>query len=177
MTKIKKHYTAVAKQLVIKEEEFSNLDLTAGIYRNRVIVPIASINKSSIRALRYAKTISTNVVTFCVSIDEEISQRIKRDYAKLGLDIPLVVKQSPYRKVVEPLLRHIESVEYDYKKGDMITVILSQFTVKHWWHRFLHNNTRYFVEKELLKHKHIVVSVMPLQLKDDDVVLTNPKYN
>ena len=32
----------------------------------------------------------------------------------------------------------------------------------------MHNNTTRNIEKELLKHKHIVVSIMPLQLKDDD---------
>jgi len=91
-------------------------------------------------------------------------------------NIPLIVKYSPFRKVVEPLLKFIESAEYEYKKGDMITVILPQFTVKRWWHNFLHNQTRVFVERELLKHKHIVVAVMPLQLKDDKLVLESSKY-
>jgi hypothetical protein len=53
----------------------------------------------------------------------------------------------------------------------MITVILPQFAVKRWWQNFLHNHTRYYIERQLLRHKHIVVSVMPLQLKDDDEVL------
>jgi hypothetical protein len=61
------------------------------------------------------------------------------------------------------------------KKGDMITVILPQFVVKHRWQNYLHNRTRLYVEKQLLRHKHIVVSVMPLQLKDDNVILNNYK--
>lgn len=85
--------------------------------------------------------------------------------------IPLVIKYSPYRKVVEPLLKYIESAEYDYTKGDMITVVLPQFVVRNWWQNLLHNRTRVYIEKELLKHKHIVVSVMPLQLKNDNIIL------
>lgn len=177
MLKIKKHYTAVSKQLIMNDSDFDNLDITVGIYRNRIIVPIQSINKSSIRALRYAKSISDNVTAFSVSIDDSKAKKIENDFKKLNLNIRLIVKYSPFREIVKPLLKYIESVEYDYKKGDMITVILPQFTVYKWWHRILHNNTRFFIEKELLKHKHIVVSVMPLQLKADDVVLKNPKYN
>ncbi|WHE07373.1 hypothetical protein PGH24_01005 [Thermoanaerobacterium thermosaccharolyticum] len=131
-------------------------------------MPIESINKASIRALRYARTISDYVIAFNVSIDEESGEKIKKRYALLNTDIPLIVKYSPFRRIVEPLLKFIESEEYNYKKGDMITVILPQFIVRKRWHNILHNKTRVYIEKELLKHKHIVVATMPLQLHDDD---------
>jgi amino acid transporter len=175
--KVKKHYQAVMRQLKLSPEEIAKFDINKAIYTNRVIVPIESINRSSVRALRYARTISDNVIAFSVSIDDESAKKIKDKFDALHTEIPIVIKYSPFRKVVEPLLKFIESTEYDYQHGDMITVILPQFAVKKWWHRILHNNTRYFVEKELLKHKHIVVSVMPLQLKDDDFVLNNSKYD
>ncbi|KNY29906.1 APC family permease [Pseudobacteroides cellulosolvens] len=176
MNKVKKHYIAVSKQLRIKPEELPDIGIETDVYKNRVIVPIESINKTSVRALRYAKTISDDVVAFSVQIDEESADKLRERYSMLNTEIPLIIKYSPFRKVVEPLLRFIESTEYDYHKGDMITVILPQFSVKSWWHNVLHNQTRLFLERELLKHKHIVISVMPLQLKDDNYVLTQPKY-
>ncbi len=175
--KVKKHYNAVMRQLRLKPEEIEAFDINKAVYTNRVIVPIESINRSSLRALRYAKTISENVTAFSVAIDDEAAKKIKEKYGALKTDIPLIIKHSPFRKVVDPLLKFIESAEYDYQNGDMITVILPQFAVKKWWHKILHNNTRYYIERELLKHKHIVVSVMPLQLRDDDFVLNNPKYD
>lgn len=177
MLKVKKHYIAIYKQLRIPLEELTTIDVTRDNYRNRVIVPIESINKASIRALRYAKTISDNVIAFNVSIDEESGRKVRERYGMLNTDIPLIIKYSPFRKVVEPLLKFIESAEYDYQRGDMITVILPQFAVKTWWNKFLHNHTRVYIERELLKHKHIVVSTMPLQMKDDDFVMKSPKYN
>lgn len=176
MNKVKKHYIAVSKQLRIKPEELPDIGIETDVYKNRVIVPIESINKTSVRALRYAKTISDDVVAFSVQIDEESADKLRERYGMLNTEIPLIIKYSPFRKVVDPLLRFIESTEYDYHKGDMITVILPQFSVKSWWHNVLHNQTRLFLERELLKHKHIVISVMPLQLKDDNYVLTQPKY-
>lgn len=177
MLKVKKHYIAIYKQLRISPDELSTIDVSRDNYRNRVIVPVESINKASIRALRYAKTISDNVIAFNVSIDEESGRKVRERYGMLNTDIPLIIKYSPFRKVVEPLLKFIESAEYDYQRGDMITVILPQFAVKTWWNKFLHNHTRIYIERELLKHKHIVVSTMPLQMKDDDFVMKSPKYN
>ena len=167
MLKVKKHYLAIAKQLRIEDEDVEKINITEDHYKNRVIVPIQSVNTASVRALRYARTISENVIAFNVSIDEESKEKLEKKYTLLNTDIPLIVKYSPYRKVVAPLLRFIKSAEYAYQKGEVITVILPQFIVKKWWHSILHNQSRLFIERELLKHKHIVVATMPLQLKDD----------
>jgi amino acid transporter len=177
MLKVKKHYFAISKQLRIKPEEYETLDISKNHYRNRVIVPIESLNKSSVRALRYASTISDNVTAFSIAVDEESGEKMRKNYDRLKTDIPLIIRYSPFRKVVDPLLRFIQSEEYDYQPGDMITVILPQFSVSRWWHRLLHNQTRVFIERQLMKHKHIVVSTMPLQMKDDDAVLKSDRYN
>ncbi len=171
MLKTKRHYNALSKQLKITPEELSTVDLNTATYSNRVIVPLDSVNRASVRALRFAKTISDNVVAFHVSINEENAQRVKEQYAMLNTGIPLTVKYSPTKTIVDSLSRYIESVEYDYKKGDMITVLLPQFVTKKWWHSLLHNRSTRFIKSELLKHKHIVVMTMPLQLKGDDYVL------
>lgn len=169
--RIKKHYLALAKQLDIKASDLQGYNIAKNCYRNHVIVPLESINQSSLRALRFAKTISDNVVAFNISIDEEHANKVKEKFVMFDTDIPLIVKYSPFRKVVSPLLKFIESAEYEYEKGDMITVVLPQFIVKSWWQNIMHNNTSYFIKKELLKHKHIVVAMMPLQLKDDKYIL------
>lgn len=172
MLKVKTHYISVAKQLRIERDELAAMDLETNLYRNRVIVPIASVNKASIRAMRYAKTISDNVTAFNVAINDEDKDRIEKKWALLRTDIPLIVKNSPYRKIISPLLDFIESTEYDLKKGDIITVIIPQFSVRAWWHKILHNHTRLFISNELLTHKHIVVATIPLRLKNDSDILS-----
>ena len=176
MLRIKRHYTAIARQLKIPPEALDTLDISKDHYRNRVIVPIENINQASVRALRFAKTISDNVTAFSVAIDEQAEAKLRERWSHLKTDIPYVIKYSPYRKVVEPLLDFIKSAEYDYKKGDMITVILPQFSVRKWWNSLLHNRTRVYIERQLLKHKHIVVSIMPFQLKDDKDVIGSDGY-
>ena len=169
MLNVKKHYSTIARQLRLESEDLCNTNIDRGC-RNRVIVPIASINKASIRALRYAKTISDNVVAFNVSIDPESVEKLQKRYEMLGTEIPLIVKYSPYRKIYEPLLEFIESEEYNLQKSDMITVILPQFVVRNGWQRVLHNGSGRLIAKKLLKHSNIVVASLPLQLKDDSLV-------
>jgi amino acid transporter len=176
LLRVKKHYTAVAKQLRIPDEAFTTLDISKDHYRNRIIVPMDNVNQASIRALRFAKTISDNVTAFSVAIDEEAENKLRARWSKLQTDIPYIIKYSPYRRVVEPLLEFIKSAEYDYRKGDMISVILPQFVVRKPWQRLMHNRTRVYIERQLLKHKHIVVSVMPFQLKDDGAALGDDGY-
>ncbi len=175
MLKVKKHYSAVQKQLKLRQDEYDGY-ITAKTYNNRVIVPISGVNRISMRALRYAHTISDNVTAFAVVISEEEEADINKNYKRLNTNIPLKVMYSKYRRVLDPLLEFIESEEFSRETGDMITVILPQFAVRKTWQKILHNNTRYFLEKQLLKHRHIVVSVMPLQLKDDNFVYKNPDY-
>jgi amino acid transporter len=165
---IKRHYTSIACQLRIDDEELPNIEITSGSYRNHVIVPISSINRASIRALRYARTISEKVVAFNVSIDKEDGEKLKRRWEMLNTDVQLVIKYSPFRKIIQPLIKFVESEEHEYKRGDMITIVLPKFSLNAWWQAFLHNHTRFVIENRLLKYKHVVVATMPLQLKNDE---------
>lgn len=173
MLKVKKHYEAVANQLRMEPEELARVDIDNTPYRNRVIVPVESINRASVRALRYAETISENIVAFNVSINAEGGKKVRERYDTLGTKVPLHIHYSPYRKVFEPLLQYIDSEEYDFKKGDMITVIIPQFEVKKWWQRILHNGSGRYLARQLVKYKHIVVATMPLQLMEEGLLFRN----
>ena len=173
MLKIKRHYTAVARQLRVSDPKAAREDLKHHRYRTRIIVPLEGINRASIRALRYARTISDNVTAFSVAIDSATVDKLRDRWNKMNTDIPYIIRLSPSRRVPRPLLEFIESEEYDYRKDDIITVILPQLSVRRWWHHLLHNHTRRAIERRLLLHKHIVVAVMPFQLKDDHVVTSD----
>lgn len=166
MLRIKRHYIMVAEKLRLNPEEVAALDLTKQNYDIHVIVPIDSINRASIRALRYARTLSSKVVAFHVAINDEKEQRMKEQWRQLTTDIPLIVKYSPYRKILGPLLDYINSYEENqYQKGDIITIVLSQFAIHSWLDYFLHNQTRWRISKELMKHEHVVIATIPLQLR------------
>lgn len=165
MMRIKDHYNSVAKQLDIPNETLPQISFESG-YSHHFIVPIASINAIVIQALRYAKSLTDNVEVFHVEPYEGEADKLRRKWATLNTDIKLVIKQSPYREVVEPLLEYIDSEGHSSQPGDMITVLLPQFIVSNRWEMLLHNNTSFFIGSALFNKRNLSVSVLPFYLED-----------
>jgi hypothetical protein len=140
MLRIKNHYISVAEQLDIPNDTLTQISFKTG-YKHHVIVPIDSLNAMVVKALRYARSITPSVEAFHVEIYEGESDKLRRKWSLLNTDIPLVVKFSPYREVVNLLTDYIDSEEHASQPGDIITVLLPQFFVSRRWEMALHNNT------------------------------------
>ncbi|WP_236860159.1 APC family permease [Candidatus Formimonas warabiya] len=166
MYRIKNHYKTVAGQLDIPNAVLQQLKLKARQVPY-VIIPIDSLNKMVIKSLNYAQSISPNVEVFHVETYEGEADKLRKKWRMLDTDIPLVIKQSPYREVIKSLVEHIESEEHSSQPGDIITILLPQFVVSKPWQMALHNNTSLFITNALLKERDIVVSILPFQVEDD----------
>ncbi|MDS1030142.1 APC family permease [Bacillota bacterium LX-D] len=173
MLKIRNHYKIVSKQLDIPNETLSQLKLSPKAAPH-VIVPIDSLNKMVIKSLRYAQSISTNVEAFHVELYEGEAKKLRSKWDLLNTDIPLVIKQSPYREVIRTLVKYLDSDEHSSKPGDMITVLLPQFLVSKPWQMMLHNNTSIFITSALLKERNIVVSVLPFYIEEEPELTKKP---
>ena len=165
MLRIRRHYSQVAQRLNIPNEDLGRISLDTR-YSHHVIIPIDSLNAMVVNALRYAKSLGPNVEAFHVETFIGEADKLRRKWELLNTDIPLIVKHSPYREVVGPLIEYIESEEHASQPGDMITVLLPQFIVKKWWDMALHNNTSIFIANALFHEKNIVVSVLPFSIED-----------
>ncbi|MGD0622966.1 MAG: APC family permease [Thermacetogeniaceae bacterium] len=165
MLRIRRHYSQVAQRLDIPNENLGRINLEAR-YSHHVIIPIDSLNAMVVNALRYAKSVGPNVEAFHVETYIGEADKLRRKWELLNTDIPLIVKHSPYREVVGPLIEYIESEEHASQQGDMITVLLPQFIVKKWWDMVLHNNTSIFIANALFRERNIVVSVLPFSIDD-----------
>ncbi len=165
MGAIKKHYQSVAEQLDIPNEFLDKIELTPS-YSHHVIVPIDSFNAMVVKTIRYATSMSNNVEAFHVETFEGEADKLRNKWARLNTDIPLIIRQSPYREVVSPLIEYIDSEEHGSQLGDIITVLLPQFFVSKWWQYILHNNTSLFIARSLFDKRNVVVSVLPFYLGD-----------
>jgi hypothetical protein len=165
MKVINKHYKDIARQLRLLPEDVAKETNTIDV-KKHMIVLVGSLNKSSLKALNYARQLSgdKNIVAFSISIDKESSARMKAKWKECHIPTPLIVKYSPYREIVGPLIKYIESEEHEYKQGDMITVVIPQFTVSRAWMNILHNQTAYAIRQKLLHDRHIAVITVPYVL-------------
>jgi hypothetical protein len=163
MLKVKKHYTEISDKLRLEPEDYEKT-FKSGAYKVHAVVPIDSVNRASVRALRYAKTISDDILAFNVARDGETAEKNRKKYAQLRTDIPLVIKQSENKDIVKSIVELIESEEYGLPKEDMVAVILPQFMTQKPLQKLLHNRTRKAIERRLLKNKQVVICTIPLQL-------------
>ncbi|MCL6452977.1 MAG: APC family permease [Alicyclobacillus sp.] len=163
-SKIQTHYEQVREDL---KYDFSRpLHVGANAI---TIVPIASINRSSVHALEYALANFKNVIAvnvIAVDSEEEARRReakIRQEWERLDAGIPLVVIHSQYRAVAKRLQRFIE-IELDHYDNDNITVVVPQFITKRWWHKLLHNKTGTVLMAWLLLSKSVKVMAVPYRL-------------
>ncbi|MFT8314189.1 MAG: APC family permease [Clostridium sp.] len=160
MMRIKNHYNKVADSLRLPLD-IKPKEMHYGANRNYVIVPIDTLNKSFLKALNYARAISEDIIVFHVSVDVESTEKLKKRWQEYNVGIPLTVKSSPYRSLVGPLVKFIESEEFVLGPKDTITVVMPQFVVRKWWHHALHNQTSLFVKSVLLNRRNIALTTIP----------------
>ncbi|MGE5372909.1 MAG: APC family permease [Solirubrobacterales bacterium] len=167
------HYKAVASQLDIPNACLNRIDLNPK-FRHHVIVPVESLNAMVIKALRYGRSVATDVEAFHVETYPGEANKLRAKWQALDTDIPLIIKFSPYREVVGPLVKYIDSEEHASQPGDVITVLLPQFFVSKWWQMSLHNNTSVFIANALFSRRDLAVTVLPFYLEDLGFAGTKP---
>ncbi len=168
MLMIKAHYALVAKQLSLPSSEECSLPEISEHQDRHIIVPLASLNRASFKALAYAKCLAgyNSIRAFHVALDEETAEKLRRKWTEFGLDIPLIIRVSPYRDTITPLMDYIESEEDAFRQDDLITVVIPQFVVKKWWHNLLHNQTGFFIKNRLMHDPRVAVITVSYYLKE-----------
>ena len=154
------HYESVAEQLSLK-----GLAVDTTPHGHIVIVPIGGVHRAVIEALRYASALATDVRAVYVNVNPESLNQLKKDWPTWGSHVKLVVLQSPYRSMTEPLLDYIDRMEREHP-GAYITVVLPEFVVKHWWHHLLHNQSALTLKAALLFRPRVVTTSVPFHLAE-----------
>jgi hypothetical protein len=95
------------------------------------------------------------------------TEQIKDKWEQWGDGIRLVVIDSPYRRLIEPLLDYIDELAAGRQPQEMLTIVVPQFVPAHWWQRFLHMNTAQILQQALLRKSDIVVMEVPYHIGDE----------
>jgi amino acid transporter len=156
---IKRHYDRVDRTLACPP----GTPLPA--ITHTVIVLVGNrIHAGVLEALAYAKSLRPHYLhALHVAFDTADSEQFLDRWAAYGFDIPLEVVASPYRALTKPVLDFID--ELDERWGhDVVTVILPEFVVHHWWDQLLHNQSALMLKGRLLFRKGTVVTSVPSQV-------------
>ncbi len=135
--KINRHYTDLSEQLSVNGLR-APIKLKKG--KHKMIVLVSSFNKAIIQSLEFAKTFCNDVEAVHVNMSGSESKKLLEKWNKYKPGIKLVLIESPYRRMLQPLLRYLDEVEGKDKNLN-VTLIIPEFVPKRWWHFFLHNQT------------------------------------
>ncbi|HSJ51362.1 MAG TPA: APC family permease, partial [Actinomycetota bacterium] len=132
--------------------------------RSVVIVPVSAVHDATVRAIVYAKSLRPATVEALYYLsDREEGEAIIREWHERGMDVPLVLTESPFRDIGPPLL---EEIRKHTSRGDTITtVVLPEFIPRHWWENLLHNQTAFYIKRLLLFEPRVVVTSVPFHLR------------
>lgn len=153
----KSHYDTVASQLTLAEWQPEER------HHNRVIVPISGVHRAVVSALDYARTLSSDVRAVYVDVDPAVTTQIRRDWETWGRRVPLVVLDSPFRSLLEPLLEYVEQLDANHP-DDYLTVVLPEFVPARWWHHLFHNQRALLIKGALLFKRNTIVTSVPFHL-------------
>jgi len=157
---INQHYKLVAEQLSLKnipeEREM-------GYKEHYVIVPISGVHTASLKAFQYAKTLSNHVRAVYVSINPGDERKVQEKWEEIDA-VPLVILQSPYRSILEPLKQYIDKLEEEHP-NITITIVVPEFVPYKWWHHLLHNQTGLLISRMLLYKTNVMVVSVPMHLE------------
>jgi amino acid transporter len=153
----RRHYDLVASQLSLR-----GLETTAPPH-NTVLVPIGGVHRAVVQAIDYARSLSPEVRAVYINIDPAATEQVRAEWHRWGRGVPLVVLESPYRSLMEPLLEYIEEVEAE-RPQSYVSVVLPEFVPARWWHHLFHNQSALLIKGALLFRPNIVVTSVPFHL-------------
>lgn len=148
---IEKHYARVRKDLVIVGDQ------TVPVRKTVALLLVPRMHRGILESIGYAKSLTKDVRALHVTIDPKSVPAFKEDWNKFGSDLPLVVLESPYRSLIEPILDYIDAT-LESDPDLMVTVIVPQGVAPRWWHSLLHNNAALWLKRALGTRERVVVT-------------------
>jgi hypothetical protein len=131
--------------------------------RHIVLVPVGGVHRAVVQALRYATSLAGEVRAIYVDIDAQATAAVREQWTRWGHGVTLVVLDSPYRSLLEPLLEYVDQVQAA-EPDAFVTVVLPEFVPRRLWHHLLHNQHALLIKSALLFKPNIVVTSVPFHL-------------
>jgi amino acid transporter len=158
MWAINRHYRSVEDALTLDQPHAALLRRPAP----RVLVLLARLDRASLEALAYARSIAPLVTAVHVTDDPAEGERIRERWRGLDVDgdADLVILESPYRALIPPLVAYIDALQKQEPLRP-ITIVLSEFVPRRPWEYLLHNQAALRLKLRLFFRPNTVVIDVP----------------
>jgi amino acid transporter len=162
MLGIRKHNDKVKIELAPTDEE------TMLPSRVHAVVLVSKVHKATLRAVAYARASRPSYLeAVTVSVDENDTENLKREWDSRAIPVPLKILESPYREVTKPIVDYVRNINRQSPR-DLVSVYIPEYVVGHWWEQLLHNQSALRLKGRLLFTPGVMVTSVPYQLESSD---------
>ena len=161
---IHNHYGGIAKKLSLDNFGVIPPHKT----RHRVIMPVGGVHQGTLAALHYARRLSDDITAVHISIEPAESEKVRKKWEKWGEGVRMVMLNSPYRLLLEPLLEYITDIARQRQPGETITIVVPEFVSNSRMTSALHMNTAELLRSQLKRQPGIVIIDVPYHVHEKD---------
>jgi hypothetical protein len=117
--------------------------------RHVVLIPVSSVHAATVRAVSYALSLeAAEIEAVFLSTDAGDEQELAGAWIDWQMGIPLAIVDAPFRDLSEPMLEEVR--RHTAREGTIVTVVLPELVVAHWWDQLLHGQSALFFKRLLL---------------------------
>jgi amino acid transporter len=145
--------------------EDATLAATAPILkRHAVVVLIDNIDRTSARAIQYARTLHPDRLDAVhIAVDEKHAHELSKEWSNLPLkQLSLDIRECPDRRINRTVLEVVSELAADGETE--VTVLIPRREYRSAWHRLLHDHTADDIAKALADVPHANVTFVPYHL-------------
>jgi hypothetical protein len=160
MKAVARHYRQVRDELAPRAAGVTQAE------RVHAVVLVSNLLAPTLRALAFAEATAPATLRAVTVAADELDGPLPAAWEARGIPVPLVVIESPFRETVRPTLRYLAQLRRDYP-GDVISIIIPEYVVRHWWQNLLHNHTALRLKTRLRFEPSVSVTSVPWVLGSD----------
>lgn len=172
MTAIRRHYDRVARELA---PDVPDAELEMRPAHVHAVVLVSQLHKPTLRALAYARLLrAASLVAVTSAVDADEAGRLKAEWRRHHIDVPLKILDAPYREITHPVVAFVRKLRKAHP-DDVVSVIIPEYVVGHWYEALLHNQSALRLKARLLLTPGVMVTSVPWQLASSEAARRRAK--
>ena len=140
------------------------LDYRSRRHRHTVIVLVGRVHRGVLDALTYARSLGPDrLIALTIVHDELHQEQITAEWERHQIPVELRTVYSPYRELATPVMQFVDDLDREWP-DDIITVVVPEFLLSHWWEQLLHNQSALVLRTRLRLRPNTAVVAIPVHL-------------
>ncbi|MBX3083195.1 MAG: APC family permease [Anaerolineae bacterium] len=129
----------------------------------RTLILVDDVHAETARMVDFAKSLDHPWQAIHVAVSPEKAEIVRRKWAERIGEGELIVEQSPYRLLTNPIKKHIRLLQRE-SPGCFVHVIMGQLVMDTFWEQALHQNSAFIFNLALSHMERVVVTSVPYQI-------------